>query len=280
MINITKYKNIAVIILLFSTIQAAGESINARTPLAQVNGQNITLGHIIAAVARLPKEYDNLESNYLLEGLLDQIIKEEIMAQTINLSKPLTQFSLDNEIRSIKAKYAVEEQMKDYPTKQMIQVAYEEEIAAMKNIEEFNASHILLNTKASALETLELLKSGSEFSKLAQEKSIGPSGTNGGQLGWFGFGQMVPEFETAVMVLEVGQVSQPVETQFGWHIIKLNDRRLKPLPTFEELKPELVQKLSQSRIDDLVKIQSEKAKINFYEKNMNPTSIRNTNLLK
>ena len=280
MINIIKYKNIAVIMLLFSTLQATSESINAQTPLAQVNGTNITLGHVIAAAARLPQEYDNLEPNYLLEGLLDQIVKQEVMAQTINLSKLLTQFSLENEIRSIKAKYAIEEKMQDFPTAKMIQGAYEEAMSTLQNIEEFNASHILLNTKANALETLKLLNSGADFSKLAKEKSTGPSGANGGQLGWFGLGQMVPEFETAVMVLEIGQVSQPVETQFGWHIIKLNDRRFKPLPTIEELRPELIQKLSQNHIDDLVKIKSEEATINFYDKSIDPTSIRNTNLLK
>ena len=279
MINIIKYKNIAVIMLLFSTFQATGENINAQTPLAQVNGTNITLGHIIAAATRLPQEYENLEADYLLEGLLDQIVKQEVMAQTINLSVPLTQFSLDNEIRSIKAKYAVEEKMQDFPTSQMIQAAYEEAISRLQNIEEFNASHILLKTKANALETLKLLNSGRDFSKLAKEKSTGPSGANGGQLGWFGLGQMVPKFETAVRVLKIGQVSQPVETQFGWHIILLNDRRLKPPPTIEELRPELIQKLSQNHIDDLVKIKSEEAEINFYDENIDPTSIRNIDLL-
>ena len=267
------------IFLLFSILPVGGQAYTANTILAKVNNKSITLGHVIAAVAKLPSEYNNLDSNYLFEGVLDQIIKQEIIAQTLNISEPLTKVSLENEIRSIKAKYAVEKQMVGFPTSEMITNAYKEEISLAENIEEFNASHILVETEETALEVLELLKSGMSFEKIAQEKSTGPSGPNGGSLGWFGLGQMVPEFETAVMVLEVGKVSQPVKTQFGWHIIKLNDHRFKPLPTVEDLKPELVQKLSQTRIDELVRIESEKATIELLNKNIETSLIRKLELL-
>ena len=267
------------IFLLFSIVPVGGQTYTANTILAKVNNKSITLGHVIAAVAKLPSEYNNLDSNYLFEGVLDQIIKQEIIAQTLNISEPLTKVSLENEIRSIKAKYAVEKQMVGFPTSEMIINAYKEETSLAENIEEFNASHILVETEETALEVLELLKSGMSFEKIAQEKSTGPSGPNGGSLGWFGLGQMVPEFETAVMVLEVGKVSQPVKTQFGWHIIKLNDHRFKPLPTVEDLKPELVQKLSQTRIDELVRIESEKATIELLNKNIETSLIRKLELL-
>ena len=265
--------------LIFTSLPIVGYSYTANTILAKVNDKNITLGHVIAAVAKLPSEYNNLDSNYLFEGVLDQIIKQEIIAQTLNISEPLTKVSLENEIRSIKAKFAVEKQMVGFPTSEMIINAYKEETSLAENIEEFNASHILVETEETALEVLELLKSGMSFEKIAQEKSTGPSGPNGGSLGWFGLGQMVPEFETAVMVLEVGKVSQPVKTQFGWHIIKLNDHRLRPLPTVEDLKPELVQKLSQTRIDELVRIESEKATIELLNKNIETSLIRKLELL-
>ena len=186
--------------------------------------------------------------------------------------------SLENEIRSIKAKYAIEKQMEGFPSTETVEKAYEQAISVLDNAEEFNASHILLDTEIDALK--ELLESGENFSEIAQRKSTGPSGANGGQLGWFGVGQMVPEFETAVMVLEVGKLSRPVQTQFGWHIIKLNDRRLKPLPTIEELQPELLQKLSQARIDKLVEIESDKAIIKIFEKNIDSSLIRDLELLK
>ena len=274
-----KIRIITLIMLLFSTLQAGGETYSANTPLAVVNGNNITLGHVIAAVARLPKEYDNLEPDYLLNGILDQLIKQEIMAQSLDVSKVLNNTFIENETRSIKAKYAVEAQMEGFPTADLIESAYKDATLSIENIEEFNASHILVETEADAVEIFDLLKSGVDFSELAQQKSTGPSGSNGGQLGWFGLGQMVPEFEAAVMVLEIGKISQPVKTQFGWHVIKLNDQRAKPLPTIDELKPDLVQKLNQDRIDALVEKETLKANIELFDTAIKPESIRDLTLL-
>ncbi len=266
-------------LILFFSLPAASSSPSSSTPLAEVNGTHITLGHVIAAVTRLPNEYENLEANYLLEGILDQLVKQELMAQALNASSALVEASLQNEIRSIKAKYALEKLMQGFPSDEMIQASYDEVTLQIKDAEEFNASHILVETEEAAVDMLEILENGMDFAELAREKSSGPSGPNGGQLGWFGLGQMVPEFEAAVMVLEIGNISQPVQTQFGWHIIKLNDRRLKPLPELEELKPEIIQNLSQSRIDELIKVKSEEASIKLFLEDVDPTSIRNLKLL-
>ena len=268
------------LILTFLSTQLFSEEPSSEMVLAEVNGKNITLGHIIAAVSKLPAEYNNLEADYILEGVLDQIVKQEIMAQILNSSEKFIKVSLENEIRSIRAKYAVEKLMKDFPKTDQVLEAYKEATVSMQTLEEFNASHILVESKKAALEILDSLESGSEFSKLAQEKSTGPSGPNGGKLGWFGLGQMVPEFEAAVLVLEIGNVSQPVKTQFGWHIVKLNDQRIKPLPTLEEMKPELVQQLSQARIDQILEIETDKTKVELFNVNIEPTLIRNLDLLK
>ena len=110
--------------------------------------------------------------------------------------------------------------------------------------------------------------------------STGPSGPNGGNLGWFGLGQMVPEFEAAVMVLEKGKVSQPVKTKFGWHLVKLNDRRLQSMPSLEELRPEITQSLKQDRIDKIVALATQNAKIEIFADQIDAGLIRDTNLLK
>ncbi len=86
-----------------------------------------------------------------------------------------------------------------------------------------NASHILVKTKEEADSIIEALKAGKSFSDLAKEKSSCPSGKKGGNLGWFTHGQMVREFEKAAFSMKKGEVSMPVKTQFGWHIIKVND---------------------------------------------------------
>ena len=271
---------LALLILFFSSTQVVGEEYKTGLVLAEVNGKNITLDHIIAAVAKLPSEYNTLEADYLLDGVLNQIVKQEIMAQILDTSEKFIEVSLENEIRSIRAKYSIEKLMEGFPGNDQLLAAYETATETIQSLEEFNASHILVESEKEALNILNLLKAGSDFSKLAQEKSTGPSGPNGGQLGWFGPGQMVPEFEAAVLVLEIGSISQPVKTQFGWHLVKLNDRRVKALPTFEEMKPELVQQLSQARIDQLLKIETDKSIVKILDTKIEPSLIRNLNLLK
>ena len=271
---------LALLILFFSSTQGVGEEYKTGLVLAEVNGKNITLDHIIAAVAKLPSEYNTLEADYILEGVLNQIVKQEIMAQILDTSEKFIEVSLENEIRSIRAKYSIEKLMEGFPGNDQLLAAYETATETIQNSEEFNASHILVESEKEALKILNSLKAGSDFSKLAQEKSTGPSGPNGGQLGWFGPGQMVPEFEAAVLVLEIGSISQPVKTQFGWHLVKLNDRRVKALPTFEEMKPELVQQLSQARIDQLLKIETDKSIVKILDTKIEPSLIRNLNLLK
>ena len=271
---------LALLILFFSSTQVVGEGYKTGLVLAEVNGKNITLDHIIAAVAKLPSEYNTLEAEYILEGVLNQIVKQEIMAQILDTSEKFIEVSLENEIRSIRAKYSIEKLMEGFPGNDQLLAAYETATETMQSLEEFNASHILVESEKEALNILDSLKAGSDFSKLAQEKSTGPSGPNGGQLGWFGPGQMVPEFEAAVLVLEIGSISQPVKTQFGWHLVKLNDRRVKALPTFEEMKPELVQQLSQARIDQLLKIETDKSIVKILDTKIEPSLIRNLNLLK
>ena len=271
---------LALLILFFSSTQVVGEGYKTGLVLAEVNGKNITLDHIIAAVAKLPSEYNTLEAEYILEGVLNQIVKQEIMAQILDTSEKFIEVSLENEIRSIRAKYSIEKLMEGFPGNDQLLAAYETATETIQSLEEFNASHILVESEKEALNILNSLKAGSDFSKLAQEKSTGPSGPNGGQLGWFGPGQMVPEFEAAVLVLEIGGISQPVKTQFGWHLVKLNDRRVKALPTFEEMKPELVQQLSQARIDQLLKIETDKSIVKILDTKIEPSLIRNLNLLK
>ena len=271
---------LALLILFFSSTQGVGEEYKTGLVLAEVNGKNITLDHIIAAVAKLPSEYNTLEAEYILEGVLNQIVKQEIMAQILDTSEKFIEVSLENEIRSIRAKYSIEKLMEGFPGNDQLLTAYETATETIQSLEEFSASHILVESEKEALNILNSLKAGSDFSKLAQEKSTGPSGPNGGQLGWFGPGQMVPEFEAAVLVLEIGKISQPVKTQFGWHLVKLNDRRVKALPTFEEMKPELVQQLSQARIDQLLKIETDKSIVKILDTKIEPSLIRNLNLLK
>jgi peptidyl-prolyl cis-trans isomerase C len=116
---------------------------------------------------------------------------------------------------------------------------YDEAVKQMPPEEEVHARHILVSTEDEAKAIEAELKKGADFATLAKEKSKDPGAAEGGDLGYFTKDQMVPEFADAAFKLDKGQISDPVKTQFGWHIIKVEDKRVKPTPTFDEVKPQL-----------------------------------------
>ncbi|HTV36869.1 MAG TPA: peptidylprolyl isomerase [Xanthobacteraceae bacterium] len=130
---------------------------------------------------------------------------------------------------------------------------YDEAVKQMPTEEEVRARHILVATEDEAKDIEAQLKKGADFATLAKEKSKDPSGAaNGGDLGYFTKDQMVPEFAAAAFKLDKGQISDPVHTQFGWHIIKVEDKRIKPTPTFDQVKPQLVSYVARRAQEQLV----------------------------
>ena len=126
---------------------------------------------------------------------------------------------------------------------------------------------------------IEALAEGADFAELAQERSTGPSGPNGGQLGWFTAGMMVPDFEEAVFALEVGEVSAPVQTQFGWHVVVLNDMRDQEAPALEDVRAELEDGLRRARVDAAITELSAAADVVRPEITIDPAVIRDLDLL-
>ncbi|HMK70372.1 MAG TPA: peptidylprolyl isomerase [Xanthobacteraceae bacterium] len=116
---------------------------------------------------------------------------------------------------------------------------YEEAVKQMANEEEVHARHILVATEDEAKAIVAELKKGADFAKLAKEKSKDPGAAEGGDLGYFTKDQMVPEFAEVAFKLDKGQISDPVKTQFGWHVIKVEDKRIRPTPTFEQVKGQI-----------------------------------------
>ena len=129
-----------------------------------------------------------------------------------------------------------------------VQAAYDKEFADYAGEEERHARHILVETKEEAEAIIKDLENGADFAELAKEKSTGPSGPNGGDLGYFAKGRMVKEFSDAAFALEVGQFTkEPVQTQFGWHVIKLEDVRKQPAPELDEVRERIRQELLRAR---------------------------------
>lgn len=129
---------------------------------------------------------------------------------------------------------------------------------------EFNARHILVETEQEAKDIIALLDGGGDFVELAKEKSTGPSGPNGGELGWFGAGQMVKPFADAAAALEKGSYTkEPVQTQFGWHVIRLEDSREGTPPPYEDVKERLKIMLANQKLQKHIEQIKESATIDI-----------------
>ena len=263
-----------------SIFPVLAQAIDPEEVLATVNEQKITYGHLIVAISNLPQEYKNLEDDYLVEMVIDQLVKQEIVAQSLLEENKLTKLLIENEVRSIKARETMETALKGFPSEKQIDAAYLETKKTFDNTEEFHAAHILVESEYEVQELIKSLNNGIEFSQLAIDKSIGPSAPNGGNLGWFSKGQMVPEFELAVLELQLGEISKPVKTQFGWHIIKLNDKRLRELPPIEAVRDKLIQNLQQSFIDDFIREKGSLMTIEKFKSTQSTSGIRDIEILK
>ena len=148
-------------------------------------------------------------------------------------------------------------------TDQEVRARYDKEIAARPAVNEVHARHILVKTKEEAEAIIKQLNDGADFQKLANEHTTDPSGkSNGGDLGYFGPGQMVPEFEKAAMALEPGSYTkEPVQTQFGWHVIKVEDKRPQQPPPFDQVKDQARSAVMRDKYFALVKEARADAKV-------------------
>ncbi|MCH2076720.1 MAG: peptidylprolyl isomerase [Rhodobacteraceae bacterium] len=211
--------------------------------VATVNGTDITMTHVIDVQRQLPEQYRSLDAEVLFESIVDQLVQQRVLAESVENEPEWVEATLETTRASILAQVALEALGEVAVSEEAVRAAYDEQFGEFEGASEFNASHILVETEEEAQSLIEQLEGGADFAALAQEFSTGPSGPNGGQLGWFGQGMMVPSFEAAVMELEVGGVSAPVQTQFGWHIVTLNDLRTTEPPSFEEVQGDLTSQL-------------------------------------
>ncbi len=246
----------AAIILSAVTASAVQAEPSADTVVASVNGTEITVGHMILVRESLPEQYRNLPNEQLFDGILEQLIQQTLLADLIgdNDSREI-RLTLENDRRLMKASQAVEELSAQAIGEDEIAASYDDRYADADMGMEYDASHILVETEEAAVNLIDKLQAGADFVELAKEFSTGPSGPGGGALGWFGLGMMVPPFEAAVVAMEKGAISSPVKTDFGWHVIKLNDTRAISAPALDEVRGEIIAELQriaiERRIDEL-----------------------------
>ena len=229
---------------------SAQETVTADPSLvvATVGDTEITVGHMIVAWASLPQQYQELPDEVLFQGILDQLVQQSALEQQFTGELPKrVEIQIENERRSLTAGEAINTIMEAPLDEAEVQAAYDADYGTTDQEPEYNASHILVETEEAALEVVAALEGGAEFAAVAREKSTGPSGPNGGQLGWFGKGAMVPEFEQAVIAMEPEAISAPVKTQFDWHIIRLNETRVPDAPALEKVREQIETQIRQIR---------------------------------
>jgi peptidyl-prolyl cis-trans isomerase C len=217
----------------------------------------------------------------LFSAVLDQLVQQTLLMQ--DQDGPLSrnaQLRLDNERRAILAAEVVQRIFDTPISDEAVRALYESRYAEADSTTEYRAAHILVETENEARAILDEIEGGANFAALAQEHSIGPSGPSGGDLGWFGKGVMVPEFFDAVVELGEGGISEPLETQFGWHVIELRETRIKDRPPLEEMREELVTELRQKAFDDHVANLEGKTDVSREgSADLDPTLINRTDLL-
>ncbi|KRS11261.1 peptidylprolyl isomerase [Roseovarius atlanticus] len=266
------------------TAETESESAPAADPsqvVATVNGTEITLAHVIALRATLPQQYDQFPPNLLLQGIVDQLIQHTLLKQSLDGEPSLrSRVSIENEERAIIAGEVMAGVVQQAPSDEDVQAAYEEQYPADVQETEYRASHILVETEEEAQELVTALEGDADFAALAREKSTGPSGASGGDLGWFGAGDMVATFFDAVAALEPGEISEPVKTEFGWHVITLVETRNKERPALDTVRAELEAQLKEANLESFIESLKSDAEIDQVDLGeIDPNVITNLDLL-
>ncbi|WP_324752934.1 peptidylprolyl isomerase [Roseovarius sp. Pro17] len=225
-------------------------AVNADTVVATVGGTDITLGHMLTLRAGLPEQFQQVPADVLYPGILDQLIQQTLLADASkdDLSKRAA-LALENERRALIATEEMARIAETAVTDEAVQSYFDENFLNGEDVSEYKAAHILVETEEEAQKLVDELKDGGDFAALAQEHSTGPSGPSGGALGWFSEGMMVEPFQMAVEGMEAGSVSDPVQTDFGWHVIKLEETRIKDAPKLDEVRPQIEEALRQKAIE-------------------------------
>ena len=235
---------------------------NAKEPnqvtVATVDNHVITAQDVLNATDRLPKKIKEKPLSEIYPNIVNELINQHLITKQaykdkLDKQKEIVEILKKNKDQ-IMAKYWLNNFLTNNTSEEKIQEFYAKYLENFKTFREFNASHILVKDENEALQIIEKLKIKSEFSKLAKSYSIGPSKKNGGNLGWFRSGQMVEEFEEAVLKLKKGKITKkPVKTKFGYHIIMLNDIRNSQPRKINEIKEQIVKRIKQNSLSNLEK---------------------------
>jgi peptidyl-prolyl cis-trans isomerase C len=238
--------------------------------VARANGVDIHESDLTFAEeeigGNMPQMGPDQKRDYLITYLADVIVMSQAAEQKKVGDNPDVQRRLSFDRNRVLMEALLQQAGKAAITDAAMKQVYDDAVKQMPAEQEVHARHILVPTEEEAKAIEAELKKGADFATLAKEKSKDPGAADGGDLGYFTKDQMVPEFAEAAFKLDKGQISDPIHTQFGWHIIKVEDKRTKPTPSFDQVKVQLENYVAHRAQAELVDNLRKSAKIERLDK--------------
>ena len=228
---------------------AQNQSQDTSLEVLTINGQGYSLNLVGSIINQLPDNVRNQPIDVYYNSVIDDIVDTKLTANAAIESglaeNPLLKEIAERAYDRVIAEAWLNDALNSRINEDMINQSYNDLVADTESRTETRARHILLDSKDAAVDAIKRLDNGEDFADLAKELSTGPSGPNGGELGYFRRGAMVPSFELASFQMDVGSYSKdPVQTQFGWHVIKVEDRRVADAPALADVRDQLRSSIS------------------------------------
>lgn len=243
---------------------------NGDSVIARVNGIDITQSDLALAEEDLGSEMQATPADAKREQLISYLADVIMVTQAAEKKKVADNPDFKRRLAFLRNKllmgYELQEEAKAAVSDEAMQQTYQDAVKSMAGQEEVHARHILVESEDEAKTILAELKGGADFAAVAKERSKDPGAAAGGDLGYFSKEQMVPEFAEVAFKMYAGQLSNPVKTQFGWHIIKVEDRRTRKAPEFEKVKDQIESYMMRKAQTEFVAKLRESAKIERLEK--------------
>ena len=239
------------------------------TPVAKVNGQDITQGELKFAEAEIGSELAGVPTESRRRVLVEYLIEAHLMAQLAEKAQLAATPDFETRLKYYRMRALRDEffenKVRDSVGEAAAKQLYDDRVKSIPAQQEVRARHILVKTKDEAEKIAKEVTGGADFAEAAKKYSQDSGGESGGDLGYFTKGQMVKPFEEAAFSMEKGKVSSPVQSEFGWHIIKVEDKRDRQPPTFEEVKDQITASLFQAKLQSTVQEMREQAKIEIVD---------------
>jgi peptidyl-prolyl cis-trans isomerase C len=240
--------------------------------IAKVNGQDITEAEMNFAEAEIGSELAGVPTESRRRVLIEYLIEAHLMADAAEKANLGQGGDFDKRmkyyrLRALRDAY-FEKKIRDSVPESEAKALYDERVKSLPPQEEVHARHILVKTEDEAKKVAKELEGGADFAAVAKKYSQDRGGEGGGDLGYFTRGQMVKSFEDAAFALDKGKVSAPIQTEFGWHILKIEDKRNRLPPSFDEVKEQITASLVQTKLQSSAQDLRQSGKVDILDQEL------------